>query len=164
MARLPCQLTRQLPNPPAPPPHTPPTARSNRSAALLQLSKTTKALADAEAAIRLRPEWEKGHWRKAAALELLERMDEVAAGRPAAGAAGAPPPLSPEHNASPSAPPRTPLRSAVVQALAAYQQALACSGPDNKQLADKVRVLGKIVERNARRGGGGKPDAVPQAA
>lgn len=52
---------------------------SNRSAALLHLSKTTKALADADACIRLRPEWEKGYWRKAAALEMLERLDEVGA-------------------------------------------------------------------------------------
>lgn len=32
---------------------------SNRSAALLQLAKTTKALADAEQCIRLRPDWDK---------------------------------------------------------------------------------------------------------
>jgi tetratricopeptide (TPR) repeat protein len=50
---------------------------SNRSASLLQLSKTTKALADAEECIRLRPEWDKGYFRKAAVLEALERLDEV---------------------------------------------------------------------------------------
>ena len=33
---------------------------SNRSAALLQLSKTTKALSDADECIRLRPDWDKG--------------------------------------------------------------------------------------------------------
>ena len=50
---------------------------SNRSAALLQLSKTGKALADAEECIRLRPDWDKGYFRKAAALEALGRMEEV---------------------------------------------------------------------------------------
>ena len=71
---------------------TPPAAlrlapRSNRSAALLQLSKTAKALADAEECIRLEPDWDKGHFRKAAALEALGRMDEVgAAGCQVAGA------------------------------------------------------------------------------
>ena len=59
----------------SPPPRRVPC--SNRSAALLQLSKPTKALADAEECIRLAPEWDKGHFRKAAALEALERVDEV---------------------------------------------------------------------------------------
>ena len=52
---------------------------SNRSAALLQLSKTTKALADAEECIRLRPDWDKGYFRRAAVLEALDRLDEVGA-------------------------------------------------------------------------------------
>lgn len=50
---------------------------SNRSASLLQLSKTTKALADAEECIRLRPDWDKGYFRKAAVLEALGQLDEV---------------------------------------------------------------------------------------
>jgi hypothetical protein len=50
---------------------------SNRSASLLQLRKTTKALADAEEVIRLQPEWDKGHFRKAAVLEVLDRQEEV---------------------------------------------------------------------------------------
>ncbi|CAI7905800.1 unnamed protein product [Closterium sp. NIES-54] len=50
---------------------------SNRSAAFLQLSKLTKALADAEAAIRLNPAWEKGYYRKGCALEAMKRYDEV---------------------------------------------------------------------------------------
>lgn len=50
---------------------------SNRCAALLKLSKTTKALADAEECIRLRPDWDKGYFRKGAVLEALEKMDEV---------------------------------------------------------------------------------------
>ncbi|CAI7895093.1 unnamed protein product, partial [Closterium sp. NIES-53] len=49
---------------------------SNRSAAFLQLSKLTKALADAEAAIRLNPAWEKGYYRKGCALEAMKRYDE----------------------------------------------------------------------------------------
>ena len=76
---LPSSLPQALPSLPAPP-------RSNRSAALLQLSKTGKALADAEECIRLRPDWDKGYFRKAAALEALGRMEEVGAeGRGAAG-------------------------------------------------------------------------------
>ncbi|CAI5506849.1 unnamed protein product [Closterium sp. Naga37s-1] len=50
---------------------------SNRSAAFLQLSKLTKALADAEAAIRLNPAWEKGYYRKGCALEAMKRYDEA---------------------------------------------------------------------------------------
>lgn len=52
-------------------------ARSNRSAALLKLSKASKALADAEECIKLRPEWEKGFFRKAAALEVMDKLQEV---------------------------------------------------------------------------------------
>ncbi len=42
---------------------------SNRSVALLKLKKVSKALDDAEECIRLRPEWEKGYFRKAAVQE-----------------------------------------------------------------------------------------------
>eukprot|EP00850_Spirogloea_muscicola_P018577 SM000172S03050 [mRNA] locus=s172:34492:36672:+ [translate_table: standard] len=52
---------------------------SNRSAALLHLSKVTRALADAEAAIALQPEWDKGYFRKGSALERLKRYDEALA-------------------------------------------------------------------------------------
>lgn len=41
---------------------------SNRSFAFLKLSLPARALADAEEAIRRRPEWPKGHFRKAEAL------------------------------------------------------------------------------------------------
>lgn len=44
---------------------------SNRSAALLQLSKVKRALVDAQTCVDLRPDWEKGHFRKGAALEAL---------------------------------------------------------------------------------------------
>ena len=54
---------------------------SNRSAALLQLSKTAKAVSDAEECIHLAPHWDKGYFRKAAALEVLGRLEEVGAGR-----------------------------------------------------------------------------------
>eukprot|EP00803_Ostreobium_quekettii_P006900 evm.model.scf_1013.2 EVM.evm.TU.scf_1013.2 scf_1013:16807-22244(+) len=50
---------------------------SNRCAALLKLSKVQKALADAEVCIKLRPEWEKGYFRKAAVMEALEKFPEA---------------------------------------------------------------------------------------
>ncbi len=46
--------------------------RSNRSAALLKLNKVAKALADADAAIARDPQWDKGFFRKAAALEFTD--------------------------------------------------------------------------------------------
>mmetsp|Transcript_43648 Transcript_43648/g.111579 ORF Transcript_43648/g.111579 Transcript_43648/m.111579 type:complete len:135 (-) Transcript_43648:139-543(-) len=52
---------------------------SNRCEALLQLKKVTKALQDAEECIKLRPEWEKGYFRKGAVLENMERFDEALA-------------------------------------------------------------------------------------
>ncbi|KAL4452164.1 hypothetical protein ABPG75_007826 [Micractinium tetrahymenae] len=80
---------------------------SNRSAALLSLAKTTKAVADAEECIRLRPDWDKGYFRKAAALETLDQMPE---------------------------------------ALQCYQAAFE-RNRDSKQLAEKVRLLQKIVAK-----------------
>ena len=50
---------------------------SNRSAALLKLKKAGKALEDAEVCIQQRPEWDKGHYRKALALELIQKYSEV---------------------------------------------------------------------------------------
>lgn len=50
---------------------------SNRSAALLKLNKVAKALADADAAIERDPKWDKGHFRKAAALEAQDKFEEV---------------------------------------------------------------------------------------
>jgi tetratricopeptide (TPR) repeat protein len=52
-------------------------AYSNRSAALLKLNKVAKALSDAEAAIQREPEWDKGYFRKAAALEAQDKLEEV---------------------------------------------------------------------------------------
>jgi tetratricopeptide (TPR) repeat protein len=52
---------------------------SNRSAALLKLNKVAKALSDAEAAIDREPEWDKGYFRKAAALEAQDKLEEVLA-------------------------------------------------------------------------------------
>ncbi|KDD74639.1 hypothetical protein H632_c1165p1 [Helicosporidium sp. ATCC 50920] len=51
--------------------------RSNRSVALLQLNKVTKALADAETSIDLQPDWHKAHFRRGAALEGMGRLDEA---------------------------------------------------------------------------------------
>lgn len=59
---------------------------SNRSAALLKLRKDHKAMGDAETAIRLRPDWEKGYFRKGAVLEAEEKLAEV---RPALTEVGA---------------------------------------------------------------------------
>lgn len=50
---------------------------SNRSAALLQLTKAGKALDDAEECIKRRPDWDKGWFRKGLALELSEKYAEV---------------------------------------------------------------------------------------
>ena len=50
---------------------------SNRSAALLQLNKVSKAIADAEECIRLKPDWEKGYFRKGNAYETLKKTGEV---------------------------------------------------------------------------------------
>ncbi|GMH44069.1 hypothetical protein BSKO_12003 [Bryopsis sp. KO-2023] len=52
---------------------------SNRCAALLKLSKVSKAMADAEECIALRPEWEKGYFRKACVLEMREEYPEALA-------------------------------------------------------------------------------------
>lgn len=42
-----------------------------------QLKKVTKALDDAEQCIKLKPEWEKGYFRKGAVLEDQEQFAEV---------------------------------------------------------------------------------------
>uniref|UniRef100_A0A7R9Z794 Uncharacterized protein n=1 Tax=Chlamydomonas euryale TaxID=1486919 RepID=A0A7R9Z794_9CHLO len=52
---------------------------SNRSAALLKLSKLSKAMDDAAMCIQLRPEWEKGYFRKAAVLEAEDKNGEALA-------------------------------------------------------------------------------------
>lgn len=55
------------------------TLYSNRSAAFLSLLKVTKALADAEMTIQLKPTWEKGYFRKGCAFEAMDRLDEALA-------------------------------------------------------------------------------------
>ncbi|KAI5083940.1 hypothetical protein GOP47_0000109 [Adiantum capillus-veneris] len=55
------------------------TLYSNRSAAFLSLLKVTKALADAEMTIQLKPTWEKGYFRKGCVLEAMDRLDEALA-------------------------------------------------------------------------------------
>ena len=54
-----------------------PSTCSNRSAALLQLRKSGKALEDAEQCIKRRPDWDKGFYRKGLALELAGKSSEV---------------------------------------------------------------------------------------
>lgn len=56
-----------------------PTLYSNRAAAFLNLVKLNKALTDAETAISLNPQWEKGYFRKGCVLEAMERYDEALA-------------------------------------------------------------------------------------
>ncbi|XP_054820557.1 LOW QUALITY PROTEIN: serine/threonine-protein phosphatase T [Prosopis cineraria] len=56
-----------------------PTLYSNRAAALLQLDKLTKALEDAEMTIKLKPEWDKGHFRKGCVLEAMKRYEDALA-------------------------------------------------------------------------------------
>lgn len=56
-----------------------PTLYSNRAAAFLHLVKLNKALADAETTITLKPQWEKGYFRKGCILEAMERYDDALA-------------------------------------------------------------------------------------
>lgn len=49
---------------------------SNRSHVLHTLGKAEEALKDAEAAVRCRPEWAKGYFRKAMALASLGHYDD----------------------------------------------------------------------------------------
>eukprot|EP00199_Chlamydomonas_sp_CCMP681_P003249 CAMPEP_0119101514 /NCGR_PEP_ID=MMETSP1180-20130426/553_1 /TAXON_ID=3052 ORGANISM="Chlamydomonas cf sp, Strain CCMP681" /NCGR_SAMPLE_ID=MMETSP1180 /ASSEMBLY_ACC=CAM_ASM_000741 /LENGTH=160 /DNA_ID=CAMNT_0007085649 /DNA_START=25 /DNA_END=507 /DNA_ORIENTATION=- len=50
---------------------------SNRCAALTKLNKINKALEDADRVISLKPDWEKGYWRKGEALEEAKRVPEA---------------------------------------------------------------------------------------
>lgn len=50
---------------------------SNRSAALLKLKKVTKAMEDADKCVALKPDWEKGYFRRAAVLEELGKLQEA---------------------------------------------------------------------------------------
>jgi len=50
---------------------------SNRSASFLKLSKVSQALQDAEKCCELKPDWDKAHFRKAAALEASEKDAEA---------------------------------------------------------------------------------------
>lgn len=52
---------------------------SNRAASYSALNQHKEALADAEACIALRPDWLKGHYRKAVALEALGKLDDALA-------------------------------------------------------------------------------------
>ncbi|KAL0414491.1 UNVERIFIED_CONTAM: Stress-induced-phosphoprotein 1 [Sesamum radiatum] len=56
-----------------------PTLYSNRAAAFLHLVKLNKALADAETTISLKPDWEKGYFRKGCVLEAMERYEDALA-------------------------------------------------------------------------------------
>ncbi|KAL7144783.1 hypothetical protein ABFS83_07G035400 [Erythranthe nasuta] len=54
-----------------------PTLYSNRAAAFLNLVKLSKALADADTTITLKPDWEKGYFRKGCVLEAMERYEDA---------------------------------------------------------------------------------------
>ncbi|CAA2999972.1 serine threonine- phosphatase 5 [Olea europaea subsp. europaea] len=56
-----------------------PTLYSNRAAAFLHLVKLNKALTDAETTVNLKPDWEKGYFRKGCVLEAMERYDDALA-------------------------------------------------------------------------------------
>lgn len=56
-----------------------PTLYSNRAAAFLHLVKLNKALTDAETTVSLKPDWEKGYFRKGCVLEAMERYDDALA-------------------------------------------------------------------------------------
>ena len=64
---------------------------SNRSACFARLSKASRALDDADAALKARPGWEKAHYRRAVALDLLSRPAEALAALQLAVVDGAPP-------------------------------------------------------------------------
>lgn len=51
--------------------------RSNRAAALTKLNKAQQALQDAERITELRPDWEKGWYRKGSALDAQGRLEEA---------------------------------------------------------------------------------------
>jgi len=50
---------------------------SNRSASFLQMARNTKALEDAQTCVKMKPEWPKGYWRMARALEELQQKKEA---------------------------------------------------------------------------------------
>ncbi|KAK6130234.1 hypothetical protein DH2020_036044 [Rehmannia glutinosa] len=56
-----------------------PTLYSNRAAAFLHLVKLNKALTDADTTISLKPDWEKGYFRKGCILEAMERYEDALA-------------------------------------------------------------------------------------
>ncbi|KAI7839144.1 hypothetical protein COHA_007147 [Chlorella ohadii] len=50
---------------------------SNRAAARIKLGDAAAALEDAEAAVRLRPDWDKGHYRRGCALEMQGQLEQA---------------------------------------------------------------------------------------
>ena len=66
--------------PPSPSPSSSPfDLRSNRCIALYNLKKIGKALADAEKACELRPDWEKAHYRRGLCFEEQEKYEDALA-------------------------------------------------------------------------------------
>lgn len=58
-------------------PPSPCRRRSNRAAAHLKLGVAAEALADAERAVQLRAGWDKAHFRRGSALEMLGKLEPV---------------------------------------------------------------------------------------
>jgi len=120
---------------------------SNRSAALLHIDKVTKALADADECIRLDPGWDKGHFRRGAALEAMGKLEEVSTGH--------------LHTCAKAGIVRACmgfLQGAqahacmvcllhALQALESYHRALECSNGESKQVQEKVRNMQKLVRQ-----------------
>ena len=125
---------------------------SNRSAALLQLKKSGKALEDAEQCIKRRPDWDKGFYRKGLALELSDRYPEVTLLIPASRNS------LKGHACMPDLPLSTNnYRCYIAQALEAVEKALACN-PSNVEMQRKARDLRKKTTggRECRSGKGGQ--------
>ena len=120
-------------------PRPPPTCTcSNRSAALLQLNKVTKAMADAEECIRLKPDWEKGYFRKGNAFETLAKTEEVRVRPPKL--------LSHTVHLQWKLTFNFCCRCCCEKALEAYKIA-AEKNPDSRDCSNKVKQLTKVVQR-----------------
>ena len=136
-------------------------ARSNRSAAFLKLGKARQALADADVAVTLRPDWEKGHFRRGAALEARRASRHataqqrtrtcIAAARVLFSRARSP--LAAAHPLC-----NLQLLERPADAVAALEQAATLAGGATKDITARLKVLRRWVNS------GVKPAAAPIAA
>lgn len=98
-----------------------------------------KALADAEAAIERDPAWDKGHFRKAAALEAQDKFDEARFGLSASAQSAAVAACYTQRCAG-CANKHGQILAVHVQALQHYSKAAELN-PGNAEVAAKVRSL-----------------------